>query len=389
MTVFDHAIDKVGGKPSQHTAHLNNLDGLQAFDTWPNILNSLNFQVDSSGSTSPHPLTLGPTVALLNAALPRTVVVGVPTGLQFTLSFDNSVLSSPIGAMLEQAAKTAAGVYAMFFSNKENIKIQVGYGEIGGYTMTPNYRCGVSHSLSYDYLNYATTVAALKHDSGYSIYNQTANYFLPAKDPTATKVEAGTFRLTSAEERALGLSGKTPAYDGQVGIATIANAGAWALPVAGSNNLADPRSNDLTGVMLHEISEIMGRVGFDGLFRDSNDPHYNPLYSPLDLFRFQDLSGSLGTGLLDIPFGDKKEGWAGLSFDGGDNIVNTYNDPQSWGASGEDLADWNATRNDAYGSNVSGQAEHITAGDVIEDALLGYKLTAAGKAFILTPHAYP
>src|SRR6202011_5158478 len=107
-------------------------------------------------------------------------LVGAAGGLQFNLIWDVSVASAPAG--FQKAAIVAAYLYTTDFSNHEVINVHVGFGEVGGQSLGAG---GLAASMSYGYLeSYSQVSAALKHDTGSSFWQQTADKNLPATDPT-------------------------------------------------------------------------------------------------------------------------------------------------------------------------------------------------------------
>ena len=114
------------------------------------------------------------------------------------------------------------------------------------------------------------------------------------------------------------------------------------------------------GIAEHELSEVMGRTSSLGSIDGANE------YTPLDLFRYsspgaRDLTP--GTGYFSINNGTTKLG--------------TYNNPSNGG----DAGDWaSILSGDSYGAFMrAGTTSVVSPTDVLENAVLGYHLTAAGS----------
>jgi hypothetical protein len=295
---------------------------------------------------------------------PAPTLVGSPHGLQIDLVWDSSVSKAPSGFI--QAVIDAAAYYTTLIATHEVIKIDVGYGEIAGSPLASN---ALGESESYGYLsNYSTVTAALAHDG--FIFSTTTN------EPTGSQ-----FFITSAEAKALGLVNPTTGLDGYVGFGTLSGTGySWntAASANGSNTGTGPNQFDLQSVALHEISEVMGRIGMEGATVNGK-----PTDTPLDLFNYQsqhalELSGTGGY----------------FSIDGGTTHLGTFNNAS---LNGGDIADWASSTSttqsntvglpsgvnvyDAYDAfGFPGYNGDVSRSDILELTALGYKLTPAGVA---------
>jgi len=279
-------------------------------------------------------------------------VVGTAGGLQFDLIWDSSVAQAPSG--FESSIIAAAKYYTTLFSNPEIINIHVGYGEVGGSRMGSG---ALGESESYGYLtNYATVDTALQHDASSSTYQTSADATLTSTDPT----HGNQFFVTSSEAKTLGLiSGNSTSVDGFIGLGSNYSMD-YATNVAG--NKIGTNQFDAVAIAEHEISEVMGRIGVEGAMINGK-----PTDTPLDLFRYT------GSGVRDLT-----PTTAYLSINGGFTSLGLYNNPTNGG----DAADWaSSVVNDAYDAFTSaGKLEVVSASDVIEESLLGYKFTSAGLA---------
>jgi hypothetical protein len=276
-------------------------------------------------------------------------LVGAAGGLQFDLIWDPSVAKAPAG--FESAIIAAAQYYSTLFSNHEVLNIAVGYGEIAGSKMGSG---ALGESESYGYLtNYATVDAALRNDASSSNYQKSADGTLTAADPT----NGGRFFVTSSEAKTLGLiSGSSTSIDGYMGMGSAFPMD-YATNAAGNQIAAN--QYDAVAIAEHELSEVMGRIGSEGAIIGSG------VYTPLDLFRYssnmvRDLHPTAGY----------------FSIDSGLTDLDNYNDPSN----GADSSDWaSSVRNDSYDAFTSpGSRDVVSRIDVLEDSVLGYRLTSAG-----------
>jgi len=331
------------------------------------------YLMNDAGNVSPvsaassHSGTSGSGTTSTTASLPAQTMVGNANGLRIDLIWDPSVASAPKGFM--QAVIDAAEYYTTLFANKDVVNIEVAYGEIAGTPMAPG---ALGESESYGYLtNYQTVTAALSHD-GF--------VFSASNEPTNAQ-----FFVTSAEAKALGLVDPAANLDGYVGFSNLTGTGySWntAANPHGSNTGTGPTQFDLQGVALHEISEVMGRVGAEGTIINGQ-----PTYTPLDLFNFS------SPGVLSL---SPNGGYFSVN-DGATNL-GTYDNAA---ATGGDIADWASISSptqshtiglpggihayDAYdGFTFPGYNGDVSQSDVIEDAALGFKLTPAGLLAALT-----
>ncbi len=282
-------------------------------------------------------------------------LVGSSNGFQIDLIWDSSVAKAPRGFM--RAIIDAAEYYTTLFSNHEVLKIDVGYGEIAGGSMAAN---ALGESESYGYLtNYSTVTAALTQD-GFS--------FSATNEPTTSQ-----FFVTSADAKTLGLANPTSGLDGYIGISSLHGTGYFLHKAAiadGSNTGTGANQFDLQSVALHEISEVMGRVGMEGQM-------INGQYTdtPLDLFNYQSpgvlaLAGNGGY----------------FSANDGATSLGTYNNASVYGG---DIVDWASATSptqshtmglpsgvnvyDAYDAfTFPGSNGDISRSDILEVAALGY-----------------
>jgi hypothetical protein len=298
-----------------------------------------------------------------------TLVHSRHSDLEVSLVWDNSVLAAPDGftRAVIAAAKFYVGKFAAPTAAARQIKINihVGYAEVGGSPMAAD---ALGESESYGYLtDYATVTNALRHE-GYS--------FAAANEPTTSQ-----FFVTSAEAKALGLVGPKGGLDGFVGFSNLSGTGfSWNLAAghAASSGAIGANQFSLKAIAWHEISEVMGRIGMEG--EGINGQH---TYTPLDLFDFKS-PGELAL--------SPRGGY--FSIDNGATGLGVYNNSARNGA---DIADWASSstilqsrtwglvpgHQDAYDAfNFASIISNVSAGDIAEDAALGYASLGLAEAVV-------
>ena len=339
---LSHSFGFELGQSDTHSTHdmtHNSGDSLlQALHQSQNSLGQ-EYLMNDSGQVAPvvgHSSSSSHTTSTITQthAAPAPTVVGTAGGFQIKLIWDSSVTGAPKGFM--QAVIDAAQYYTSQFSNKEIININVGYGEIAGGQMSAG---ALGESESYGYLtNYATVTNELAKD-GFT--------FAATNEPTQSQ-----FFVTSAEAKTLGLvNASATALDGYVGFGTLSGTGySWNLTAntTGQNSGTSPQQFDLQSVALHEISEVLGRIGMEGASVNNN-----ATYTPLDLFNFK----SPGTLALSPSSGY-------FSTDNGATNLGMFNDSAS---NGGDIADWAS-----YQSPTQAGTQGLPAGFNVADAFAAF-----------------
>jgi hypothetical protein len=161
----------------------------------------------------------------------------------------------------------------------------------------------------------------------------------------------GTWWVSRAEAKALGLIPDDLSTDGTV---TFGAGNPFFFnhlsPVAGSY--------DLVGIMLHEISEVMGRLGISG----GTIGAFSNSYSLIDDFSYTG-PGAKGLG---------NGGGNNFSIDNGTSLLKLFNDAA---ANGLDSRDWAGGTNDAFNQfSDSGVTNSFSATDARLLDVLGYDL---------------
>ena len=363
---LSHSVGFEPGQSDTHSTHgLTHNSGdslLQALHQSQNSLGQEYLMTDSGqvapvvGHSSSSSHTTSTTTQTHGA--PAPTVVGTAGGFQIKLIWDSSVTSAPKGFM--QAIIDAAKYYSSQFSNNEIININVGYGEIAGGQMSAG---ALGESESYGYLtNYATVTNALAKD-GFT--------FAAIKEPTHSQ-----FFVASAEAKTFGLvSAHATALDGYIGFGTLSGTGySWNLKAntTGQNTDTSPSQFDLQSVALHEISEVLGRIGMEGATVINN----HATYTPLDLFNFALPPATPGTLAL-----SPNSGY--FSTDNGAHNLGLFNNSA---ANGGDIADWASNQSpwqagtvpigsmDAFDAfSYPGYNGDISTSDLNVMAALGYR----------------
>lgn len=238
-------------------------------------------------------------------------------GLVITPHWDTSVFSlSPAQqASFENAVDAAISILETTFSNPVKLDINFGWGEVGGSPITGNSAAGKS-DRSPILTNYSAIYAELVSDP---LYDKTAFKSLPF--PTSAGdgqfFASKPFYVANAEAKALGLT-PLPGSDGDVGLNSFGLAGFDAFTFD-PNQRSMPGKIDAIGVLIHEITEVMGRVS------DIGHVGTNLLYTPLDLFRYS------SAGVHSSPQGP------GFFSENGKSLLMPFNNPT---LTPGDAADW-------------------------------------------------
>ena len=262
-------------------------------------------------------------------------------GLIINVNYDASVANAP--AAFKTDVADAVQYFESQFTNPITININVGYGEVDGLSLGSG---ALGESMFYiDPFNYSQVKNALVADAT-SANDMSSIATLPSSDPT----NGGTFYLSSANAKALGLiSGSYT--DGYVGFSST-------LPFDYNNSDGVTAGQyDFMGTVMHEISEVLGRTTDDG---------QSGQYTALDLFRYSAPGvRNLGSGTTAGYF----------SVNGGQTNLGAFNTN-----SGGDYGDWaNSVGNDsARAFASSGAVDPFSATDLTAMDAIGYNLAATG-----------
>ena len=289
--------------------------------------------------------TLG---VLMAASSLLVITAGRPaSALTINLNYDPDATFSAAGLSAAdivnmKAANTyAAAQFTSNFSDNINVNIRVtavaGTGTLGG---SSTFLSGFSFaSLRGAALADVTTADdATSTGAGGSV---------PAVDPIGG---GHTYFVSRAEAKALGLS----ADDAVTTDGTYTFGGGFSYTYD-PNNRAVPGKIDYIGVSMHEISEVMGRIGLMGAALNGQ-----PDYMMLDLFHYT------GAGVRGLNNG------AGRSFsiDNGTTLLKAWNNAS---VNGGDLSDWASGTNDTFNAfSSSGVLNALTPVDLRVMDVIGY-----------------
>ena len=265
----------------------------------------------------------------------------VSAGLTINVVYDSSVANAPSGFVADVNA--AVQYLESQFVDPITITIAVGYGEVGGSALGFG-ALGESETYLNSY-TYAQLTAAMKADAT-SPADVTAISSLLATNPTGN----GTFWVSTAEAKALGLAPSDTSIDGYVGFASSSNTFDY-------NNADGVTAGqyDFSGVVLHELTEVMGRQTMNGQSFSGTTA-----YEPLDLFRYS--APGVHT------FSGTKAGY--FSADGGTTHLANFSTN-----AGGDFGDWASTTIDAMNAFGSpGMIEPMTSADITAMDVLGWNV---------------
>ena len=261
------------------------------------------------------------------------------------ISWDASVSSAPVGFT---AGVTSAVQYLESqFTDAVTLNINIGYGEVNGAALGSG-TLGSSQSMLGS-LTYTQLANALTADAK-TASDTTAKGTLPASSPVT-----GTYWATSAQEKALGLlSATNAAVDGYAGFS--------------SSNTFDYNNSDgvtagaydFNGVVLHELSEVMGRMLLTGRTIGTTANSYDAY----DLFHYS----SAGT----RDFSATTAGY--FSINGGTTNLGGFNT-----STGGDAGDWGTTMgNDAFNAfSNSGVVNSVSNAGLTALDVIGWDRVAA------------
>jgi hypothetical protein len=260
--------------------------------------------------------------------------------MNITAVYDSSVSGAPAGYV--QAIQAAISYLNAEIVTNISFSINFGWNEVNGQALLPK-ALGENLAMGryYTYNQVADALAA----NATSADDKASVAALPASDPTT----GGKFFVTVPQAAALGL-GSGGVTAGYVSLNPAYN---YTFDPA---NRAVPGEYDAIGVLIHEITEIMGRIGSMGTYDGTN------VYTADDLFRWS------ASGVRDFTPGP------GFFSVDGKAMSLPYNDPTNGG----DASDWNASVvADAFGPGFSGKQAQVSATDLQVMDVLGYTLTGS------------
>jgi hypothetical protein len=293
-----------------------------------------------TSASMPASQTYPPSATPNSSSSPTATGTASTSPFVINIIWDTSVNSAPSGFVA--GVEAAVQYLESQFADPVTINLHVGYGEVNGTALGGSY-IGQSWSNLIS-LSYTQLVSALKTDAKTNA-DVTAVTSLPTTSPIN-----GTYWTTYAEAKALGLLPATSSsVDGYVGFSSTAS-----FTYNDSNGVA-AGTYDFNGIVLHEITEVMGRMMLTGGTIGSTTNSYYPL----DLFHYS------SPGVRD--FVQSTPGY--FSIDGGNTDLGAFNT-----ASGFDPGDWaSSVKNDAFDAFLtSGVVNSVSNADLTELDVLGW-----------------
>ncbi|QUD89093.1 VCBS repeat-containing protein [Phenylobacterium montanum] len=264
--------------------------------------------------------------------------------MNIVIEYDSSANSAPAG--FKTAVQYAVNYIDHLVLNPVTVPIMFGFGQIDGQNLASDALGESSNNgniESYSSLVQLLTTAAKSEPAVLSLSA------LPATDPT----NGGRFWVTDAQAAVYGL-GSEPGYTDPVdGFVSLSSSASFTYD---PNARVVSGSYDAIGVLVHEITEALGRTSDLGTGKFEG----YTLYSEMDMFRYS----SSGVHQL--------SNTAGYFSVDGHTMLLPYNDPSNGG----DAGDWgNAVSGDAFGAfTPSAQQENLSLTDLQELNLLGFNV---------------
>jgi hypothetical protein len=283
-----------------------------------------------------------------------TQVTSTSSGLVINLDWDASVGSAPTGFMTDVVA--AAQYLESQLSNAVTITLNVGYDEVGGSALESG-ALGESES-NIESVSYKNLYNALSADAT-DATDTSVLASLPS--PASGSPVAGTFWVTTAQAKALGLAAANgTSADGDIGF------GASSEFSYGDTNAGGTVANgtyDFFATAAHEMTEVMGRIMLVGESVDSATS-----YTLLDTLHYS------ASGTRD--FTQSTPGY--FSVNGGATDLGNFNT-----VAGGDPGDWasapaaNAVPDDSFDAYATpGVIEAVSANDMTEMDAIGWNPTS-------------
>ena len=261
------------------------------------------------------------------------------------ITYDSSVSSAPAGFTAGVAA--AVQYLQSQYTDPIAININVGYGEVGGYTLGSGT---LGSSLTYlSSYTYSQVIGALSADAT-TTNDANAGASLPSTSP----VSNANYWVSTAEAKALGLMGANSAVDGYVGFSSTST--------FDYNNTDGVTAGtyDFYGTVVHELTEVMGRMLLTGATLGGKANSYDPF----DLFHYS------SPGVRN--FSASTSGY--FSVDGGKTNFGGFNT-----VSGGDAGDWGSGMgNDSFNAfSYAGVVNAVSNFDLIALDAIGWNLASA------------
>jgi len=270
-------------------------------------------------------------------------IIGPAPGLRFHLFFDQAQSNLPVG--FQTQVENVARFLSANYNDNIIINVHIGYGEVAGFRV-PASALGESITNTVLVGNYSDMRGYLLGDTTPGTFGDDGRATLPGSDPTG----GGNFRVSSAEAKALGIS-TTFAVDGYIGLSSFKNIFDY-----DTSNGVGSNQYDFYSVVMHEMTEVMGRM----LFVGENVDGTSNAYDPLDLFHF-------ATGTSARTFVGSTPGY--FSIDNGSTHLHDFNSSPNG-----DFGDWAGGQGvdsfDAFGG--LGQVAPVGAFDLVVMDAIGW-----------------
>jgi hypothetical protein len=292
---------------------------------------------------------------LTGAALALMLSTPASAGLVITFDYSSGTAAAQFGANfgnLQSAMNYAASVFSSTFS--DNIHINLAVEGAAGTSILGQSSTSL-FSFGYGAIRTAAINDAKSTDDATSVG---AGGSVVAADPIVGA--AHTWWVSKAEAKALGLVADDLTNDGTMTF------GAGFTYTFDPSNRAVSGAFDFIGVAMHEMSEVMGRIGING----NTIGAFPNSYSFLDDFSYK------GAGTKGV------DGGAGnfFSINNGTTLLKAFNNS----GGGGDSRDWASGANDSFNAfSSSGVKNDFTAVDIREMDVLGYDLAVPEPGTIL------
>ena len=329
--------------PIHHEGFESNLDDAQGGDnaSQPNLpladgVGLLPLFSEDTGVTfeSPQAADAGTAGTLTSSSTPT--ITGNASGFVINVNYDANVASAPAG--FTSTISSVVQYLESVITSPMTVNIQVGYGEINGQLLGSG-ALGSSQTFlsSFSYNSIKNALSSIDPSAASS---------LPSAAP-------GTMWISTAEAKALGLSGASSNVDGYAGFSSSANIFDY-----DKSNGISAGQYDFFGTVAHEFTEIMGRIDLFGV----NIGGMLNSYDLLDMYHYTSPGVHTYTGSTTNYF----------SVDGGTTNIHNFNTN-----SNGDLGDWASGSNDAFNAfSNSGIVNAISSGDITELNAIGYTIAA-------------
>jgi hypothetical protein len=282
-------------------------------------------------SRNPFILTLGIASAILACEAHAGLII-TPT---FTANFNTNFGANAAAA--QAAWNSAASVFTSSFNDNIHINITV-----DGTATTSPFGQSSTPGFTTTYANVRNLLNADKKSAD-DILSLGAGGSLTVADPAGG---SGNWFVSRSQAKAIGLIADDLANDGTT---TFGAGNPWTFSGSVTSG-----TYDFKGVAAHEISEVMGRLGFKS----------STTRSVIDAFSFT------GAGTRDLVGGPNNN----FSIDDGTTLLKLWNDPN---ANSLDSRDWAPGTNDAFNQFAnSGVMNAVTPVDIQVMDVIGYDLAA-------------